>query len=103
MSPLARTIRAVGLVTAIAGASVVMPLLPAPAFASAGGNPSVQDCKQIQAAFPDVNLYGLCVGADQSDGRSAGNALFFCRAFFLPTGEYENMGSCVSDLRHLGF
>ncbi|MDH2444290.1 hypothetical protein QDR37_10090 [Amnibacterium sp. CER49] len=98
MSPLRRRIRAVALVTALTGATVVTPLLAAPAFAAGGGNAGVQVCRQIQANFSGVNIYGNCVGYIQSNGSSAGLASILCKVLGGPY--FPNYGTCVSTLRN---
>lgn len=103
MSALTRRIRAVSLVAAIAGATVVTPLLAAPASADSGGNPAAQLCKSFAAEYPGVNVYGECMGYFNSGGRSAGFAQFICKTELVPFGIFPNLGTCISTLRDAGF
>lgn len=98
MPLLERRIRAIALVTAIAGASVVAPMLAAPASADAGGNQNlVQFCKEQHVQYPQISV-GDCVGNNSSNGTSAGFAVAFCKAFLVPS-QYPTVGDCVSTIR----
>lgn len=87
--------RAIGLAAVLAGATVVAPLVAAPASADAGGNPALQFCRVLQQFYPG-NITGACTSEFVSRGNAAAVDQYFCKYFIVPEGIFPTVGRCVS-------
>ncbi len=82
----------------IATAAMTLPVIAGPANAATGGNQGLQFCRSI-AQYYEGNIIGPCTSYFQSHNyRAEATAVYFCRHFFVPHGDFATEGKCVSTI-----